>query len=209
MKKNKAPGPDEVYSDLLKLPGEEMLKAIHSLFQKSWRDGKVPDRWREAEVKFLRKQGKKYYREPGSYRHISLTRVLCKCMERIFAHRLYGLVEHCKLLDKEQEGFRRFRGTCVALLRLTQDIHDDFNRKEHTAAVFIDLEKAYDSVWREGLLVKLARKGFVNAFGVGFKVLSQTERLLSIYRVTRSRSLVHILVFLRVQYYLNYYSIFT
>lgn len=56
LKKNKAPGPDEVYSDLLKLAWEEMLKAIHSLFQKSWRDGKVPDRWREAEVKFLRKE---------------------------------------------------------------------------------------------------------------------------------------------------------
>lgn len=144
---------------MIQMAGEELTKAIHRLFQKSWEDGKVPDRWKEADVKFLRKQGKKSYHEPGSYRPISLTSALCKCMERIITHRLYGFVEHFELIDKEQEGFRRFRGTSDALLRLTQDIFDGFNRREHTAALFIDLEKAYDSVWRDGLMVKLERMG--------------------------------------------------
>ncbi len=40
-------------------------------------------------------------------------------------------------------------------MRFTQDIFDGFNSKEDTVAIFIDLEKAYDSVWRDGLLVKL------------------------------------------------------
>ena len=35
------------------------------------------------------------------------------------------------------------------------DIFNGFNNKEHTAALFIDIEKAYDSVWREGLVFKL------------------------------------------------------
>ena len=80
---------------------------------------------------------------------------LCKCLERIITHRLYGFAEHFKLLDKEQEGFRKFRGTTDALLRLSQDIYTGFNAKEHTAALFIDIEKAYDSVWRDGLMRKL------------------------------------------------------
>jgi hypothetical protein len=40
-----------------------------------------------------------------------------------------------------------------------------------TAAIFIDFEKAYDSVWSEGLMVKLSRSGvrgnvwnWINAF---------------------------------------------
>ena len=61
-------------------------------------------------------------------------------------------MEHFKILDKEQEGFRKFRGTSDALLRLTQDIYNGFNRQEHTAALFVDVEKAYDSVWRDGLM---------------------------------------------------------
>lgn len=58
-------------------------------------------------------------------------------------------------MDKEQEGFRKFRGTSDALLRISQDIFNGFNSKEHTAALFVDVEKAYDSVWRDGLMHKL------------------------------------------------------
>lgn len=54
------------------------------------------------------------------------------------------------------------RGTTDALLRLTQNIFNGFNQKEHTAALFIDLEKAYDSVWREGLMFKLRKLGLRN-----------------------------------------------
>jgi hypothetical protein len=42
-----------------------------------------------------------------------------------------------------------------ALLNLTQSIVDGFNEEKFTLAVLIDFEKAYDSVWREGFLVKL------------------------------------------------------
>jgi len=62
-------------------------------------------------------------------------------------------------LDEEQEGFRRSRGTTDALLRIAQDIGNGFNAKEHTAALFIDIEKAYDSVWCKGLMYKLSEMG--------------------------------------------------
>ena len=151
LKKNKSPGPDQVYTEMLQHAGGEFMKAV----LKSWSTARVPIKWKEAEVKFLRKNGKKSYHDPGAYRPISLTSYLCKCLERIITSRLYGFVEHFKLLDKEQEGFRKFRGTQDALLRLTQNVYNSFNKGEHTAALFIDIEKAYDSVWRDGLMVKL------------------------------------------------------
>ena len=45
--------------------------------------------------------------------------------------------------------------TTNALLRLVQSIVDGFNKDECTLAWLVDLEKAYDSIWREGLMVKL------------------------------------------------------
>ena len=42
---------------------------------------------------------------------LDIYHVQCKSMERIVTTRLYGFAEHFKLLDKEQEGFRKFRGT--------------------------------------------------------------------------------------------------
>ena len=48
-----------------------------------------------------------------------------------------------------------FRGTTDAILQLTQDIFISFNNKEHTAVIFIDLEKAYGR--RFDVLTSLAR----------------------------------------------------
>ena len=159
LQKGKAPGCDRVYTDLLIAAGPELNEAIHTLFHKSWKEGKCPEEWKTASVTFLKKSGKADYHLPSAYRPISLTSCLGKCMEKIIATRLYGFVEHNNLLDREQEGFRRFRGTSQALLCLTQDIVNGFNRKESTLAEMVDFEKAYDSVWREGLLYKLDEKG--------------------------------------------------
>ncbi|CAG2198231.1 unnamed protein product [Mytilus edulis] len=80
-------------------------------------------------------------------------------MERIITTRVECYVESENILDIEQEGFRHFRSTTNALLNLTQSILDGFNLDNFTLAVLIDFEKAYDSVWREGLLVKLHQYG--------------------------------------------------
>ena len=64
-----------------------------------------------ANVKFLMKPGKDAYYNGSSYRPISLTSVLGKCMERIIHARLYAYAEHHKILETEQDGFGKYRGT--------------------------------------------------------------------------------------------------
>ena len=80
-------------------------------------------------------------------------------MERIIKFRLEAFVERFHILDAEQEGFRHFRSTVNALLSLTQVVRtffNVFNMSKSTAAIFIDFENAYDSVWREGLMPRQA-----------------------------------------------------
>ena len=88
-----------------------------------------------------------------------MTSCLGKCLERIITVRLNGFIEHNKIIDLEQEGFRKFHSKTHALLRLVQDIHNGFNEKESTLVAFIDMEKAFDSVWKDGLLVKMHNLG--------------------------------------------------
>ena len=159
LKTGKAAGPDKVFTELLLKSNDELVKAIHSLFNFSFETGTLPEDWRSADVKFLRKSGKTSYHSASAYRPISLTSCLGKCLERILTVRLNGFIEHNSIIDSDQEGFRKFHSTTGALLRLVQDIHNGFNEKSQTLAAFIDLEKAFDSVWREGLLVKLHRLG--------------------------------------------------
>ena len=62
----------------------------------------------------------KIYHDPGANRPVSLILYLCKCLERIITHRLFGFTEHLELFDKEREGFHNFRETTNALLHVTQ-----------------------------------------------------------------------------------------
>ena len=151
-KKGKSPGPDAFHAEFFQYGEESLKKAILYIFNLSWAQGIMPAAWKEALVKFLRKHGKTDYYSPSSYRPI-------KIMERIILTRLEAFVEQKGLLDVEQEGFRRFHCTIYATLKLVQDIKEGFNEGEATAAYFIDLEKAYDSVWREGHMVKLTEMG--------------------------------------------------
>jgi hypothetical protein len=125
----------------------------------SWEKGILSIQWRQASVKFLKKMNKSSYNIPSAYRPIRLTGVVGKLMERIVTSRLETYLESNNILDKEQEGFRHFRLTTNALLTFVQSIFNGINQKESTVAVLIDLEKAFDSVWREGLLVELAHVG--------------------------------------------------
>ena len=157
--KGKSPGPDAFYAEFFQYGGENLIQAILYIFNLSWIKGILPSAWKEALVKFLRKHGKTDFYSPSSYRPISLTSTLCKIMERIILTRLEAFVEGKGLLDEEQEGFRRFHCTTYAVLKLVQDIKEGFNNGEATAVCSIDLEKTYDSVWREGVRVKLADMG--------------------------------------------------
>ena len=159
LKKDSAPGPDSIFPVLLMDADKEVLESLLAIFNKSWKEGNLPKQWKRANVKFLKKPCKPNYNSPSSYRPISLTSIVGKLMERVITSRLEAFVEENNILDEEQEGFRQLRSTTNALLNLTQSISAGFNEDKFTLAVFIDFEKAYDSVWREGLMVKLHRFG--------------------------------------------------
>ena len=94
--------------------------------------------------------------DPGNYRPISLTCILCKLLEK---HILYGLMyeylsNHQELSDS-QWGFRSGRSTVTALLSVTQEWLSALECGQELRAVFFDYQKAFDSVPHLPLLEKL------------------------------------------------------
>ena len=69
--------------------------------------------------------------------------------------RLVWYLESNNLITKFQSGFRAERSTNDNLVRLESFIRDAFIKREHVVAVFFDLEKAYDTTWRYGILKDL------------------------------------------------------
>ena len=65
---------------------------------------------------------------------------------------LVWYLESNNLISPVQSGFRSERSTNDNLIRLETFIRDAFIKKEHVVVVFFDLEKAYDTTWRYGIL---------------------------------------------------------
>ena len=63
------------------------------------------------------------------------------------------------LLSKNQSGFRPGDSSLRQLLAITTEIYNSFENLDETRAVFLDISKAFDKVWHEGLIFKLNQNG--------------------------------------------------
>ena len=63
------------------------------------------------------------------------------------------------LISKDQSGFRPGDSTINQLISITSSILESFENFEETRALFVDISKAFDKVWHEGLIFKLKRNG--------------------------------------------------
>jgi len=74
-------------------------------------------------------------------------------------NRLVYVIEKRDIFSPFQSGFRKGRNTMDPVLCLEADIRKAQINKEVLVGVFIDVEKAYDMLWKEGLLIKLDMMG--------------------------------------------------
>ena len=68
-------------------------------------------------------------------------------------------LEQESIIIPEQAGFQKFLSTEDQVTYLSQVIEDAFQEQKIVLTCFINLQKAFDKVWKDGLLVKLLRYG--------------------------------------------------
>lgn len=154
LKAKKAPGEDQITNTLLKNLPQRAIIFITKIFNACLLLGHFPSSWKNACVLPFHK-AKKERSNPSCYRPISLLPTLSKVLEQIILNRYLPHHENNKTLPDEQFGFRRKHSTVHQLTRVTEDISRAFNTKKYTAMALLDLEKAFDTVWMDGLIYKL------------------------------------------------------
>jgi endonuclease/exonuclease/phosphatase family metal-dependent hydrolase len=149
VKSGKAAGPDRIPNELLKHGGSEMVEALLTLFKHIWKFEKWPEQWRQGNVVLLHKKGPPEDLE--NYRGITLLPTMAKVFESVLNSRLSKWAEENGKLRDEQGGFRPNRRCVDQMFLLHETIASRREAKQPTYCAFIDVRKAYDTVWRDGL----------------------------------------------------------
>ena len=152
-----------VHPNMLKTAGYQFHINLMVLFNKIVDTGKWPFSQGNSVI-FLRKPGKKNYSLTANYRPITISSVVGKLFERVLEIRLRQTAESNKWIPNYQHGFRKGRSTHTYLAQMITTIEHNKAHKRNVAGIFVDLQKAFDSVWHDGMLFRLKQLGISGSF---------------------------------------------
>ena len=111
----------------------------------------------------------------NNYRPISLLPVFGKIFEKIIFNKIYNYLSKENLLNLNQSGFRPSDSCINQLNAITHEIFEAFdcNPSLEVRSVFLDISKAFDKVWHEGLIYK------IKSMGISGELLNLLENYLS------------------------------
>lgn len=157
LKERSAPGMDGIRNNALRHLSTPWKQFLLTIFNACFKCGYFPDGWKSAVLVMLHKKGSPSH-AAQNYRPISLLPAVSKVFERCVQAKLARHLEINNVLPDSQYGFRKGHSCTHQLWRLTETILHHWNMKHKVTAVFLDVEKAYDAVWRVGVLYKLIQK---------------------------------------------------
>ena len=160
---NKAAGPDGFPAILLKKCADQLAVPLSHLFQKTLNTGMLPEEWKCAKITPIFKKGSR--RKAENYRPISMTSQVCKVMERIVRRHISHHLEVHNLISEHQHGFVRQKSCQTNLLEALEDWTRCLDGGSGLDIVYLDFQKAFDTVPHRRLERKLS------AYGIRGKVL--------------------------------------
>ena len=159
MKSLKASGPNSIVTNLLMEFSHFLVYPLVVLINMSFEESVFPSLNKEADPCPIFKKFDRNRCE--NYRPISLLSNITKIFEHVTV--MYTCLENVlnlsKIIYRFQFGFRKGFSTNHALLSIVEQIRSALDKKMFTCRVFIDLEKAFDTVNHKILLYKLHHYG--------------------------------------------------
>ncbi|CAG9134902.1 unnamed protein product [Plutella xylostella] len=165
LKNHKAPGIDDLPSELWKYGGGRVQLELFQLLCKIWEEEKQPKEWNLGVICPVHKKGSK--KKCTNYRGIALLPTAYKVLSYVLLKRLEPYTE--KILGDYQCGFRRNRSTVDQIFLLKQLMEKKWEYAQSIHSLFVDFTKAYDSIDREALFTILRN------FKIPAKIVSMVE----------------------------------
>ncbi|KAJ9518715.1 hypothetical protein QJQ45_018704 [Haematococcus lacustris] len=155
----KAPGPDGVENEIIKMLPWEMRDTIHQLFVIMWATGCTPTTWKTSDTCLLYKD-KGQETDLNSYRPVGLANTVYKLWTSLITKTLSEYAEANGMLSKNQAGFRSHRNTTQQLQMLVMALEDAKLAKADIYALLVDFTSAFNTTCQDKLLWIMHDLGF-------------------------------------------------
>ncbi|XP_046143143.1 uncharacterized protein LOC123988149 [Osmia bicornis bicornis] len=152
-------GLDDIPAIVIKHLPPKITKTYTIIFNNAINNCYFPTAWKKTKTIPIKKKDKDLS-APASYRPINLAPNISKVFEVLLKGTIEQICKKKKIIPNNQYGFRFGHSTEHAIVKLIHDVHRHLNINEIVAACLIDIEKAFDTIWHNGLIYKLIKKGF-------------------------------------------------
>ena len=179
LKSSKVSGTNSIPYRILFLQENEILKQLADLFNLSFTTGVFPTVLKTAKVVPVFKKDSKL--DYSNYHPISLLSYIEKILEKLMYKTFYTFLNNNNIIYNLQFGFRKQYSTSHALINITENIRKALDDGNIGCGVFVDLQKAFDTVDHQILLAKLNHYGIRGVSNDWFKsYLSNRSQYVSI-----------------------------
>ena len=116
-----------------------------------------PSEWKKANIVPIHKKGTKKALE--NYLSVLLLSICGKILERVMLNEMFIFFIENKLISSNQSGFKPGDSCINQLLSIIHEIYESFDVGLEVRSVFLDISKAFDKVWHDGIIYKLTQNG--------------------------------------------------
>lgn len=157
LKRNVASGIDEIGPAELKVVSPLICEVLSYIVNLTLTTGIFPKQLKLAKVTAIFKGGE--INNLSNYRPISVLPTLSKIFEGVIHERLTSFFDKHQIIATNQYGFQKHRSTEQALIHIKEKIIVNMESRKYTLGLFLDIQKAFDSIHFDLLLKKLSSCG--------------------------------------------------
>ena len=155
LKQKKAPGPNGITNEIVKLIFKAIPKTITSIYNECLRTRSFPANWKIVKVLPIIKPGKEESGDLSKYRPISLLNTEGKVLEKLLIQRIMHHVYTTEALNKNQYGFTPQKSTVDAAMEVRQYIEPHIEKGGVAITISLDVQEAFGSAWWPAILQRL------------------------------------------------------